>query len=216
MIFAGCLVLFHLANAAMLPLTASVMTMRSSDWAAALVGACILVPQLVVAGLAPWVGRQAVLRGRRPLLLLGFAALPIRGALLAFATSPAAVVAIQILDGVSAAALAVLVPLIIADVTRGTGHFNLAQGTIGSAVGIGASLSPMLTGFTSDSLGTAAAFLGLAGFATLGLVLAYAFMPETGGNMSRPHAQRRGTPRRRDDVPRSDQLVPVKLQNLNR
>jgi len=179
--FAGCVALFHLANAAMLPLTASVVTMRSSDWAVALVGACILVPQIVVAALAPWIGRQAVLSGRRPLLLLGFGALPIRGVLLAFASNPYTLVAVQVLDGISAAVLAVMVPLIIADATRGTGHFNLAQGIMGTAVGIGASLSTTLAGYTYDHFGMVAAFLSLAGLAAAGFLAVLAFMPETGG-----------------------------------
>ena len=179
MVFAGCMVLFHLANAAMLPLTASVLTMRSSDSAAPLVAACILVPQVVVAAFAPWVGRQAARVGRRPLLLLGFGALSIRGALLALVDSPQALVAVQVLDGVSATVLAVLVPLIIADVTRGTGHFNLAQGTVGTAVGIGASMSPFLAGYTTDYYGSATAFLGLAGLATAGFLSVLLFMPET-------------------------------------
>jgi MFS family permease len=181
MIFAGCVALFHLANAAMLPLTASVVTMRSADWAVALVGACMLVPQLVVAALAPWMGREAVRIGRRPLLLLGFGALTLRGVLLAFASSPYMLVAVQILDGISAAVLAVMVPLIIADATRGTGHFNLAQGTVGTAVGIGASLSTILAGYTYDHFGTVAAFLNLAGLAAVGFIAVLAFMPETGG-----------------------------------
>jgi MFS family permease len=180
MIFAGCLMLFHMANAAMLPLTASVVTMRSSDSAAPLVAACILVPQVVVAALAPWVGHQAVRLGRRPLLLIGFGALSFRGVLLALVSSPYTLVAVQVLDGVSATVLAVLVPLIIADVTRGTGHFNLAQGAVGSAVGIGASLSPMLAGYTTDQYGSAVAFLGLAGLATAGFVSVLLLMPETG------------------------------------
>ena len=186
MIFAGCVALFHLANAAMLPLTASVVTMRSSDWAMALVGACMLVPQLVVAALAPWIGREAVRSGRRPLLLLGFGALPIRGILLAFASSPYMLVAVQILDGISAAALAVMVPLIIADVTRGTGHFNLAQGITGTAVGIGASLSTTLGGYACDQWGIMPAFLILAGLAAAGLVAVLALMPETGELQAEP------------------------------
>ena len=186
LIFAGCLMLFHFANAAMLPLTASVVTMRSSDSAAALVAACILVPQIVVATLAPWVGREAVRSGRRPMLLLGFGALSIRGVLLALVSSPYTIVGVQVLDGVSATVLAVLVPLIIADVTRGTGRFNLAQGAVGSAVGIGASLSPVLAGFTTDSYGSATAFLGLAALATAGFIAVLIFMPETGGGQSEP------------------------------
>jgi len=182
MIFAACVALFHLANAAMLPLAASVITMRSSEWAAALVGACILVPQIVVAVFAPWMGRQAMIRGRRPLLLLGFGALPVRGLLLAFLTRPDALVAVQVLDGISAAVLAVMVPLVIADVTRGTGHFNLAQGVTGTAVGIGASLSTTLAGYASDHFGIAPAFLMLAGLAAAGFLAVLVFMPESGGS----------------------------------
>jgi MFS family permease len=193
MIFASCLALFHLANAAMLPLTAGVVTMRTGEWAVALVGACILVPQVVVAVLAPWIGRQAMSRGRRAVLLLGFGALPLRGVLLAFVSSPDMLVAVQILDGISAAALAVLVPLVIADVTRGTGHFNLAQGVIGTAVGIGASLSTTLGGYVYDHFGTAAAFLMLASLAAAGFFAVLAFMPETGGF---PADRQRISPRR--------------------
>ena len=180
MIFACCLALFHLANAAMLPLTASVVTMRSSEWAAAMVGACMFVPQLVVAAFAPWIGRQAVRTGRRRMLILGFGALPIRGVLLAFATSPYAIILVQLLDGISAAVLAVMVPLVIADVTRGTGHFNLAQGTVGTAVGVGASFSTVLAGYTYDHFGMVSAFLTLAGIAAAGLTAVLMFMPETG------------------------------------
>lgn len=193
MIFAVCVALFHLANAAMLPLAAGVITMRASDGAAALVGACILVPQIVVAVTAPWIGRRATIVGRRPLLLLGFGALPLRGALFSFITDPTALLMVQVLDGVSAAVLAVMIPLVIADVTRGTGHFNLAQGVTGTAVGIGASLSTTLAGYASDHFGTAWAFSMLAGLAAIGLLTVLAFMPETGdvqddGNESRPQA----------------------------
>lgn len=192
MIFAGCIALFHLANAAMLPLTASVVTMRSDDWAVALVGACMLVPQLVVVAFAPWIGREAVRIGRRPLLLLGFGALTLRGVLLAFASNPYMLVAVQILDGISAAALAVMVPLIIADVTRGTGHFNLAQGTVGTAVGIGASFSTLLAGYTYDHFGLVPAFLSLAGLAGIGFIAVLAFMPETGASPGESNEFRRG------------------------
>ena len=178
-IFAGCAVLFHLANAAMLPQVASIVTMRSSEWATALVGACIVVPQIVVAVFSPTVGRKAQAWGRRPLILIGFAALPIRGLLFAFVSNPYALVLVQVLDGISAAVLGVLVPLIIADVTRGSGHFNLAQGVVGSGVGIGAALSTTIAGYLSDGFGSSIAFLGLAGMATCGFLLVLAFMPET-------------------------------------
>jgi MFS family permease len=179
LIFAGCLLLFHLANAAMLPLMGSVVTMRSARWATVLIAACIVVPQLVVAALSPWVGRRAQIWGRRPLLLIGFAALPVRGILFASVTNPELLVFVQLLDGVTAAVFSVMVPLVIADLTRGTGHFNLGQGIVGTFIGIGATLSATLAGYISDHLGSPAAFAGLAAIAFVGLAVAWFLMPET-------------------------------------
>ena len=154
LIFASCLLLFYLANAAMLPLMGSVVTMRSARWATVLIAACIVVPQLVVAVSSPWIGRRAQIWGRRPLLLIGFAALPIRGILFASVTNPELLVIVQLLDGVTAAVFSVLVPLVVADLTRGTGHFNLGQGLVGTFIGIGASLSATLAGYISDHFGS--------------------------------------------------------------
>jgi predicted MFS family arabinose efflux permease len=179
LILAGCVMMFHLANAAMLPLMGSVVTMRSSQWATVLIAACIVVPQLVVAALSPWVGRRAESWGRRPLLLLGFAALPVRGILFATVKDPNLLVAVQLLDGLTASVFGVMVPLIIADLTRGTGHFNLGQGIVGTATGIGASLSTTIAGYTSDHLGSEFAFLGLAAVAAVGLTAVWTLMPET-------------------------------------
>jgi MFS family permease len=179
LIFAGCLLLFHLANAAMLPLMGSVVTMRSARWATLLIAACIVVPQLVVAALSPWIGRRAQIWGRRPLLLIGFAALPIRGILFASVTNPELLVLVQLLDGVTAAVFSVMVPLVIADLTRGTGHFNLGQGIVGTFIGIGATLSATLAGYISDNLGSPAAFAGLAAIAFVGLTVVWFLLPET-------------------------------------
>jgi predicted MFS family arabinose efflux permease len=178
-IFAACIILFHLANAAMLPLMGGIVTRRSSTWATVLIAACIVVPQIVVALSSPWIGRQADQWGRRPLLVIGFVALTVRGVLFAFVADPYVLVVVQILDGISAAVLAVLVPLTIADATRGTGHFNLAQGIVGSGVGIGASFSTTLAGYVSDHFGGRIAFLALAVIAGGGLALVWALMPET-------------------------------------
>jgi predicted MFS family arabinose efflux permease len=179
LIFAACLLLFHLANAAMLPLMGSVVTMRSGRWATLLIAACIVVPQLLVAASSPWIGRRAQIWGRRPLLLIGFAALPIRGILFASVTNPELLVVVQLLDGVTAAVFSVMVPLVVADLTRGTGRFNLGQGIVGTFVGIGASLSATLAGYISDHFGSAWAFLGLAAIALVGLALVWLLMPET-------------------------------------
>lgn len=178
-ILGACLILFHLGNAATLPLMASVLTTRSSQWAPLMIAAAIVGPQLVVAIFSPWVGQKAQAWGRRPLLLVAFAAMPVRGILFATLTNPYALVAVQLLDGLTAAVFAVLVPLVIADVTRGSGHFNFGQGIVGTMIGIGASVSPTYAGYLSDRFSSPIAFLGLAAVATLGAAVAWALMPET-------------------------------------
>jgi MFS family permease len=179
LIFAASILLLQLANAAMLPLMAGVVTTRSSQWAPVLIAACIVVPQAIVAWASPSVGRGAQQWGRRPLLLLGFAALAIRGLLFAVVSDPYLLVMVQVFDGITAAVFSVMVPLIVADVAFGSGHFNLAQGIVGTATGIGASLSTVLAGYVSDKFGSGIAFAGLAGVAALGLAMIWLVMPET-------------------------------------
>jgi predicted MFS family arabinose efflux permease len=179
LIVAGYVTLFQLANAAMLPLLGVVVTMRSSEWATVLVAASIVVPQLVVAALSPFIGRCAQRHGRRPLLLLGFAAVAIRGLLFAVVSDPYLLVAAQVFDGIAASVFSVMVPFVVADIARGTGRFNLSLGIVGTGTGIGASLSTTLAGYVSDHFGSAAAFLGLAGIAAVGLALVWTLMPET-------------------------------------
>jgi MFS family permease len=182
--FAATIVLFQLANAAMLPILAGILAKRDPETAALVLSICILVPQFVVVAIAPWIGVKAQSWGRRPLLLLTFVALSARGAIFAVTSDPYLLVAAQLLDGISAASLGVLVPLIIADVTRGSGHFNFAQGLIGAAVGVGASFSTTLAGFIADTSGAAIAFLLLACVGVMGLVFVFAVVPETRGASS--------------------------------
>jgi MFS family permease len=179
LVFCGCVTLFHFANSTMLPLVASTVTMQMPAHATLVIAASIVVPQLVVGACSPEIGRQAQALGRKKILIIGLLALPLRGFLLAFVSNPYLLIAIQVLDGVSAAVLGVLVPLISADVTRGTGRFNLAQGIIGTAVGVGASLSGVLTGYAADHFGSAATLLILAATGAVGVALVWALMPET-------------------------------------
>jgi MFS family permease len=178
-VFILCVVMFHLANAAMLPLAASLLTLRSSTAATPMVAAAIVVPQFTVTLLSPLVGRMAHRFGRRLPLLLGFGALMVRGFLFAATNDPHLLVAIQILDGLSAAALGVLVPLTIVDLTREHGHFNLAQGAVGCGMGIGAAISTVLAGYVSDNFGSHTAFDMLSAFAVAGFLLVALAMPET-------------------------------------
>jgi MFS family permease len=179
LVFAGCVLLFQLANSAMLPLMGGILTVRSGASASALMAACIVLPQIIVACCAPAIGRQADVWGRKPLLLLCFAGVAIRGVLFAFADNPFLVVPAQALDGISAAVLGVCLPLIAADVTRASGRFNLALGIIGTAVGIGAALSTTLAGFAMDRFGAGVAFGSLACIAVCGLVSVWLLLPET-------------------------------------
>jgi len=133
----------------------------------------------VVACSSAWVGRQAQRWGRRPLLLLGFAALAVRGALFSIVTSPYLLVVVQLLDGISAAVLGVMLPLVVADITRGSGRFNFALGVVGSTAAVGAAISTTFAGYMSDRLGSHAAFLSLAAIAIIGLAAVYRLMPET-------------------------------------
>ena len=107
------------------------------------------------------------------------AALAVRGTLFALVSDPAMVVAAQVFDGISAVALGVMVPLIVADITRGSGRFNSALGVVGMIAGVGGALSTTLAGAVTDHIGAHFAFVGLASAATLAFVAALLFLPET-------------------------------------
>jgi MFS family permease len=179
LIFAACLFLFQLANASVLPLVVEDLVYQGEKRSSLVVSALIVLPQIIVAVIAPWVGQWAKNWGRRPLLLIGLAALPIRALLFASVVDPPLVVAFQLLDGISGAVLGVLTALVIADVTGGTGRFNLAQGIVGTGSGIGASLGTTLFGLVAASFGRTAVFLSIASVGLLAVAILWYFMPET-------------------------------------
>jgi len=177
--FVTSLFLFQLANASILPQVSQPLARSEGHWSSLAVSALIVVPQIVVALLAPWAGRTAATWGRRPLLLLGLAAVPIRSTLFALTTDPALLVIIQMLDGFSGATLGVLTALIVADLTNGTGRFNLAQGLVGTFSGVGASLSALITGAVAQRFGYAAGLLSVTAAGFMAVVIVWEFMPET-------------------------------------
>ncbi len=179
LIFAGCLFLFQFANASMLPLAGERLAYRNGTGASFVISALIILPQIVVAVSAPSVGQLAQSWGRRPLLLIGFSALVVRAVLFAVTINQPLLVCIQLLDGVSGSALGVLTALIIADLTNGTGRFNLAQGFVGMLAGIGAVLSTTFFGLIVGSFGSAIGFLSIAAAALTTVFLAWLLMPET-------------------------------------
>jgi MFS family permease len=177
--FAVCVVLFQLASASVMTLLGGMLAHEGKRQAAPLIAALIIVPQFIVVLLAPQVGQWAEKYGRKPLLLAGFAALPIRAVLFALTSDPLALIAIQALDGVTGSVIGVMTALVIADVTKGTGRFNFAQGAFGTVMGVGASVSPTLSGLIVDHFGYAAGFLSLAGEGLVALVVLAFFLPET-------------------------------------
>ncbi len=185
LVFSASVVLFHLANAAMLPLAGQKLSDGQSEGAAGAMSACIIAAQLVMVPVALLASRLAVSWGRRPVFLAGFAVLPIRGMLYTMTTSPYGLVAIQILDGIGAGIFGVVGVLVIADLTRGTGRFNLLQGALATATGIGASLSNLMTGFVVKAGGYDAGFLVLSAIAAAALAFFGLAMPET---RVEPHA----------------------------
>lgn len=179
MIFAGCVVLFHMSNAAMLNLAAGEVTAHMGDNVELVIAACIIVPQVVVAMMSPWVGRSAQRWGRRPILILGFCALPVRALLFSGVSSAYLLIPVQVLDGLSAAVFGVMLPLIAADVAGGKGRYNLCIGFFGLAAGIGATISTAAAGFAADRFGNTVSFFGLAGIGALAVLLVWVAMPET-------------------------------------
>jgi predicted MFS family arabinose efflux permease len=179
LVLAACAVLFHFANAAMLPLVGQKLALQDRNLGTSLMSACIVAAQVIMVPMAMLVGRNANRWGRKPLFLAGFVILPIRGVLYTFSNDPHWLLAVQLLDGVGAGLYGALVPLMVADLMQGTGRFNVALGAVTTAQGIGAALSTTLAGLIVVEAGYSAAFLALAAIAGIGLVLFLLAMPET-------------------------------------
>ena len=179
LVFAGSVVLFHFANAAMLPLVGQKLALVNEGLGTTLMAACIVIAQLVMIPAALLVGAKADDWGRKPLFLAGFLILALRGALYPLSDDPYWLVGVQALDGVGAGIFGALFPVVVADLTRGTGRFNVSLGAIATALGLGAALSATFAGLIVVMAGYSAAFLALAAIAGLGLLIYAAFMPET-------------------------------------
>jgi predicted MFS family arabinose efflux permease len=179
LILAVCAVLFHFANAAMLPLVGQKLALQDRRLGTSLMSVCIVAAQVVMVPMAMLVGHKADVWGRKPLFLAAFLVLPIRGFLYTLSDDPYWLVGVQLLDGVGAGLYGALFPIVVADLMQGTGRFNLAQGAVVTAQEIGASLSMGLAGFVVVSSGYSVAFLILAAIAAVGLALFWFAMPET-------------------------------------
>ena len=183
--------LFHFANAPMLLLLGQKLALAHPGEETALISACIITAQLVTIPTALLVGWKANIWGRKPLLLVGFAALPIRGVLYTISDNAVWLVSVQILDGVAAGTLDALIPLVLADIMRGTGRYNAARGVLGTVQGVAGSLTNGVAGFLVIGAGYSATFLALSTVAAVAWLLLLTAMPETGRNLTARKARSR-------------------------
>jgi MFS family permease len=186
LLFAACVLLFHFANAAMLPLVGQKLALKDQNSGTSLMSACIVAAQVVMIPMAMLVGAKADVWGRKPLFAIGLLILPIRGVLYTLSDNPYWLVSVQLLDGVAAGIYGAILPIVVADLMRGTGRFNAAQGIVITAHGIGAALSTAVAGLVVVMAGYSAAFLVLAGIAATALLLFWFGMPETAAVRRQP------------------------------
>jgi MFS family permease len=191
LMFLLCAFFFHFANAAMLPQLGEMLSHGARKSAAPFMSACIVVTQVVIMCCAPAIGRYANLHGRKPLLLVGFGVLPIRAVLYTLTHNPGMLIAIQLFDGVANAIFVVVAILVVADRTRGTGRFNLVQGSLATSVGLGAALSTSFGGKLIQQYSYRASFLSLGAIAALAFTLLWFAIPET---LVRSNNQDQNTP----------------------
>ncbi len=182
-------VLFHFANAAMLPLVGQKSSDGLKDGAAVVMSACIIAAQIVMIPVALAASRLAASWGRKPVFLIGFAVLPIRGLLYCLSINPVYLVTVQLLDGIGAGIFGVVSILVVADITKGTGRFNLTQGALATATGIGAGLSNLIAGFVVKGAGFDAGFIMLAAIAAVGTIYFALAMPETRSSSANPEVR---------------------------
>jgi MFS family permease len=180
LIFGAAMAAFHLANAAMLPLVGQVLALQNKDVGTALMATCVVAAQLVMVPMAYLAGTNADSWGRKPIFMIGFAFLTARGFLYTLSDNPYWLVGVQVLDGVGAGIFGALFPLVVQDLTHGTGRFNVSLGALTAVWGAGAAISNILAGWIVVVAGYRAAFISLGIIAAAGLVLYAAAMPETG------------------------------------
>jgi predicted MFS family arabinose efflux permease len=178
LVFTGALTLYQFSDASMGPLISEHFGSGKGGFGALVIAGVIIVPQIIVAFAAPWVGHYAEHWGRKPILLFGLALEPIRGILLAISIAFWSLLVVQILDGIIGAILVVMTVVVIADLTVGTGRFNFALGAVGTCTGIAAAISTSVTGIIAGIFGEAVAFLAIAGIAAVAAAVLWLLLPE--------------------------------------
>ncbi|MBV8915751.1 MAG: MFS transporter [Acetobacteraceae bacterium] len=179
LVFAASGALFNLANASILGILAQRLAIGNPGQGVALTALSAIVAQSVMVPAAATAALRADRWGRKPLLMLAFAALVVRATLYGVLRDPAWMIPVQLLDGFAVGLLGALFPVVVADLTRGLGVFNAAQGAVGTLQDIGGVASGALAGAIIVAAGYETAFLTLAAIALAGSVLLWLGMPET-------------------------------------
>ena len=190
LVLACALTLFNLGSGGMLSLLGQKLVATAVDathWTAIYV----MVAQFTMVPVALLAGSLADRRGRRKLLLAAFAVLPVRAVLSAFVDDPAWLIGAEILDGVASGIVGVAVPVVVADLTWGSGRTQTALGTVNAVQGIGGALSAWYGGLAVGLLGWTGAFLALGApaLAALALVIWFDATPEPGRRSRRREAR---------------------------
>jgi MFS family permease len=186
LVFTLCVALFHLSNAAMLPLVGQKLALQDRNLGTSLMAACIAAAQLVMVPVAMLVGARADRWGHKRFFLAALAILPLRGALYTVSDNAAWLVGVQLLDGIGAGIFGAIYPVIVADLMRDTGRFNVAQGLVTTALGIGAALSTTLAGLVVVKAGYSAAFLTLGAIAAIGFIVFLLAFPDASSEAAAP------------------------------
>jgi MFS family permease len=194
--FAVSAILFHFANASLLTLVGQVFAADAAVRASLYMSAAVVITQTLCMLLGVAIGRWAHASRRKPIFLIAFAVLPLRCLLYTVSHAPHWLLPLQVLDGIGAGVFGVMQVLVVADLTRGTGRFNLTLGALGTAVGIGAALSNLVAGFVVKHAGYDAAFLAMGGISLAALAVFALCTPETRapdvGRAGRLDVERRG------------------------
>ncbi len=180
LVFGLCVALFQIASIAVIQVASVEVTRQLGGRAGLVIAAFVIVPQLVVAWFAPMIARLAERRGRRGVLLAGFATVPARDVLFAVVTHPVGMVPVQIFEGMGGAVFGVMLPLVAADLTRHGGFYTSCLGLFGLASSVGAAISTSVAGWSADRFGRPATYLMLAALGVLATVILAFAMPETG------------------------------------
>ncbi|MFM0413180.1 MFS transporter [Paraburkholderia aromaticivorans] len=175
LLLAAALGLFHLGNAAMLPLYGLAIVAAHQGEPSAFTAQTIVIAQLVMVAAAMLATRLIRWRGYWWVILLTFLALPVRGLIAASVIHAWGVWPVQALDGIGAGLQSVAVPALVVRLLEGSGRVNVGQGVVMTVQAAGAALSPALGGILAHRFGYPAAFIALGAVSTGSLVLWLSF-----------------------------------------